>query len=213
MRIQDILCEIKEKKITAKLLEGRSGFGSYEDRKRAEEIGDVRIVCNELAKKGSYGNIYWLLTKLMTKRQRYIFVLYLAEKILPLYEKVYHTNNSIKKYIEATKKYFEDSSIINKKLLSKAGKDALNAVIEANYDWGDWCASKNPFEDTFESYIAAANAADSRDAAHIANNIVNAISYVVDEKEDFCFSIEDQLDPYDIIKNDLVQKGLEIIGV
>lgn len=161
------------KKITVKWLQKHSACISLNEMQKAEKIGDIFSILEELKKRKRYKDANWLLTKYMKKDQCKKYAIFGARLALPIFEKKYPNENSPRKTLEAAEKYLKNKTKKNKNIAIAIAADTNTAIyIITHAAYADIVTYTASAADIAIADIAIA--ADAADAAIciITNTIV-----------------------------------------
>jgi hypothetical protein len=83
--------------------------------------GDIKLIAEALLKDFGFRKVDSFLIKEMNKKQKLEYQIFLAEKVLYIFEEIYLNDKRPREFVEAGKKYFENPSKENEKCLISAG--------------------------------------------------------------------------------------------
>jgi len=157
-------------KLTEKKLRSLSPCRDGLDWYMEQEETDLQAICFALIDQSLTGWANWVLSRLMTKRQRIGFAIYAAEQVIHIFEAGYPKDTRPRDAIETAKRYLKAPTDKNKKAAAVAAVAARAAARDAR-DADD--ASDAYFDDAVAAVAnavanAAANAAAARAAANAA---------------------------------------------
>ena len=127
----------------------------------AQKETDLKVICTTLFKENLTMWANWLLSRLMTKRQRVGFVFYAAEQVVRIFEAEYPKDSRPRDAIKAAKRYLKKPTDKNKKAAAVAAVAARAAAREAD------AAARAARDDAYfddavvDAASAAANAVDT----------------------------------------------------
>ena len=98
-----------------------------------QEETDLQAICFALIDQSISGWANWLLSRLMTKRQRISFAIYAAEIVIHIFEAAYPKDTRPRDAIEAAKRYLKKPTDKNKKAAAVAAVAARAAARAADY--------------------------------------------------------------------------------
>jgi hypothetical protein len=117
------------KNVTVEWLTRRGACVTLEDKRRAEKLGDLRKIINELIKENRLDDANWLITRYMpTKRQKVSYAIYAANQVLWVYEKEYPNDSRPRDAIEAAKRWLKNPTKRNSEAAEAAAEAAGTAV-------------------------------------------------------------------------------------
>ena len=137
----------------------------------AQKETDLKVICTTLFKENLTMWANWLLSRLMTKRQRVGFVFYAAEQVVRIFEAEYPKDTRPRDAIKAAKRYLKKPTDENKKAAAVAATAARVAARDAYAD--------SVYAVIDSAYIAAAAATDCVYAVANANY---ALAYTTSKK-------------------------------
>ena len=116
-------------KITKKWLTHHEACCSESDKERAEKEfkGDINLICKALIKENRLEDANWLLIRIMNKKQKIQYAIFVAEKVLHAYEDHYPNDNGLRLVIKAAKASLESPCEEVKE--DAASRTALAALV------------------------------------------------------------------------------------
>jgi hypothetical protein len=181
-------------RITAKWLKKKRACTSDEENRQAEEIGDVRLVVEELMKQDRFNDANWLITRKLNVDENRMYAINAAKLALPIFEKEFPDDNRPRKAIEAAEKYLKHKTKKNKKALIRAAAVAYAAVAYAYVAAAAEAAADAAVAAADADAVAAEAAVAAADAAVAAADAAEAADDAVAN-----------------IKKDIINYGLKLL--
>ena len=124
----------------------------------AQKESELRKVVDALMADNRDGWARWIVSRVMSKKQRVEWAVYCAEKVLHIFEEKYPSDDRPRKAIEAAKEYLKTGTA------DAAAYDAADAAYAAAYDAADAAYAAAAYAAAYAA-DAAAYAADAAYAA------------------------------------------------
>src|SRR3990167_9413367 len=118
-------------KITVDWLDGRIACSDGVEWFEGQSATDAVEVLNALIKSKKLVWAYWLIVRVIDRKQYLQYAVFAAEQVLPIFEKKYPKQDKVKKAIEAARQVILDDTAKNREAARAAADAAASVAADA----------------------------------------------------------------------------------